>query len=192
MGMAIATVLKQLGYCETTKEVKTALNSTEMLVNNKRVKDHKHIIGLMDVLAVPSKGLYFRMIIDNKGKLFMIAIPKKEAALLPCRVNSITMVKGAKLQLNCHNGYNILIEKKTIAVNDTVVLNLENKKIEQHLPLKEGATVLVTGGKLAGTIAKLVKREGRVCTLKLDDATHTTLLKYVFVVGDTTPVVKLR
>ncbi len=190
--MGISTILKKLGFCDTTREVKTALNSREILVNGRVVLDFKYSVGFMDVLAVPTKKLYYRISIDNKGNLSIVEIDAKDANLLPCRVKTMRLIQGGKLQLNCHNGRNILQEKRDFKPNDTVLVNLELGQIIQRIPLKEGVHVLVTKGKQAGHIGVFEKIERGAALIKIDGHEHMSPIKYLFIIGEKEPVVKLR
>jgi len=183
-GMAISTVLKFLELCETTKEVKYALTHSEVLVNNKRVKDFKFMVGFMDVLSVPEKGLFYRMSLGKNGKLAMVAIDKKEAELVLCSIVGIRKVASGKLQYNCHNGYNFLVDKHDYKRLDTLIYNAAKRKIEGKLPLEPGAPVLLISGGFAGAFGTFIKAEGSVGEIKLNGKSHKTALKYIFPIGD--------
>ena len=59
------------------------------------------------------------------------------------------MLKGKKLQINFTDGNNLISDMKC-NVNDSVVVDMKNKKAEKCLPLKEKARVLVFEGKHTG------------------------------------------
>ena len=189
-GMSITSILKGLGFCETTKEVKQALAESIVQVNGRIVKDFKRIVGFMDVLGAPKEGLYFRMSIDERGKLVMIEESKTNANLLPCRVRGLCLIKGAITQVNCYNGYNLEMKEKP-KIGDTVVLNL-NTGATEVLPAKEQAMVLLIGGRRAGSIGTIVKHNGATAQVKMGDETHMSDAKHLFVVGGKKPVVKIR
>ena len=191
-GISITVILKLLGFCETTREVKTALIHNNVMVNGRVVKDNKFMVGLMDVLSVPDKKLYYRVTLDEKGMLDVIPIDSKEAVLLPCKVESVNLVKGGALQYHCHNGYNLRMEKKGCKPRETLILNVDTGKVEKHLPLEAGCAILLTGGGLAGKLGTFVRSEGKFGIVNVDDKEHLTSLKYVFVIGSKVPAVKIR
>ena len=70
LGMPINIVLREIfEYAKTTKEVKNILNNKEVLINGVRRKDHRFIVGFMDIIAIPGIKAYFRVLLDKKGKL---------------------------------------------------------------------------------------------------------------------------
>jgi small subunit ribosomal protein S4e len=183
-GMAIGTVFKLLGLCETTKEVKYALTNSEVFVNSRRVKDFKFLVGFMDVLSVPEKGIYYRMSLDRKGKLAMIEISSKEAELVLCQILQVRKIPGNKIQYNCHNGYNILSDKKDCKRNDVLMYDVAKKEVKERLTLDKGMPVLITGGGFAGSLGSFVAVEGNSGEILLDQTNHKTLAKYLFPIGD--------
>ena len=191
-GMSIATVLKLLGFCTTTKEVKTALNSQDVFINDRKETDFKAMIGFMDVLSIPEKKLFFRATYDVKGKLLTVPIDEKDSMLVLCRVRGITMVAGGKIQFNCLNGFNILSDKKIAQVNDVLLYDLKKKKIVQVFPLKAGTAVFMTGGNLIGHFGEYVKAERKTGVVLMDKKESHTSLNYIFVVGDKKPAIKLQ
>src|SRR3989344_3893102 len=63
LGMPISIIIKDLlGLAKTTREVKSILNVQEVLVDNKRRKERRYILGFMDVLSFPKIDKHYRMI----------------------------------------------------------------------------------------------------------------------------------
>jgi len=61
-GIPVVVALRDmLNKGKSAKEVKTLLLNNEVMVNGKRVKEIKHLIGLMDVLSIPKINEYFRL-----------------------------------------------------------------------------------------------------------------------------------
>ncbi|MCH7525605.1 MAG: hypothetical protein IIC74_11590, partial [Bacteroidetes bacterium] len=65
-----------------------------------------------------------------------------------CKVLNKTLSKKNKIQINLHDGSNVLTEDK-IKTQDTVYLDGENK-IAKHDPLEKGKPCLVISGKYLG------------------------------------------
>ena len=69
-------------------------------------------------------------------------------------------------------------------VNDSVLVNLKDKKVEECLPLKENANVFVFDGKHAGKsgIIKKIKMEKKIAEIEIDKKPVNVLIKQFMVV----------
>ena len=85
----------------------------------------------------------------------------KTANEKPCKVVGKTILKNKKMQLNLYDGKNIITDQK-VAVADTVLIDLKNKKITKVLALDKNATVLIIRGKHAGETGKVEKKNSKV------------------------------
>ena len=63
-------------------------------------------------------------------------------------------IKNKKTQLNLNDGANNLSEIKC-KINDSVLVNLKDKKIEKTLPFSKNSNVIVFAGKHAGKVGKI-------------------------------------
>jgi len=177
-GLPLGIALRDmLGKAQTTTEVKNLLNFTECKVDGKRRKDHRFIIGLMDVLQVGADN--YRMIINTKSKLQLTE--EKNPGQKPCAIKGKCIVKG-KIQLNLHDGSNMLTDDKKYKVGDTLLLGLPKKEIKGHLPLKEGAFVYLTGGGHVGETGIIEHLSGNVIVVKTKKATFETHKRYAFII----------
>ena len=173
------------GYAKTSAEVKTILQKKHVLVNGRRRLDHRSAAGFLDVVEVGSPEETVRIILDGKGKINYIKVPAKEAALKVCKVVGKTMLAGKKIQLNLNDGQNFRIEAKDpYKVWDSVVVDVKQNKIVEHLPFHKNATVFLIGGKQMGHTAKVLDMDAENVVIKLHDGTETRTNKAsVFVVG---------
>lgn len=187
----IAHVLKQLGHAQTTAEVKKILTGHEVLVDGKRVRDPKAQVGILDSIALPTSSEYYRVVYDTKARLQLVPIPKAEAASKPCKVIDKRMVPGAKLQLNLHNGRNILADKGAADTGDTLVLQVPGQKVLQRLALEKGALIYLLGGKHVGTLGVFEKIEDDEILFTANGQSIATAKKYALVVGKDKPVLTL-
>ncbi len=91
-------------------------------------------------------------------------------------------MKGKKIQINLNDGNNILSDAK-YSINDSVVINLKNKKIEKHLSLKENARVMIFEGKHAGQrgVIKKIDSEHKTVELDIDGKKVSALIKQLIV-----------
>jgi len=187
-----------LKLVETGKEAQTALKQRQILVDGRVVKDHAFAIGLMDVIAIPKIGKYYRVITSKDG-LKLLEIDQKESEKKLCKiVGKRTLGKG-KIQLNLHDGRNILLEKseKSFKTGDSLVLEMPSQKIAEHLPLEKGTTILVFEGKDTGHIGKVKNivvtesKEPNKVIFEEEGVEDETIIDHAFVVGKSKPVVKV-
>lgn len=191
--MALGTILKEiLGYVQNIKETKYVLSNDKVLVNGVVRKSQKFPVGIMDVLSVGEDN--FRIIINKKGKLMPIKIPKTEAKLILKKVTNKTSLKGKKTQINFGDGSNLLSNEK-YQTGDTVVFS--DNKVKEHLKFEKGAMIYITAGKQVGqvgTIKELKEKEGLQPTTIIftqGKENHETPKDYVFIVGKNKPLVTL-
>ncbi len=150
VGMSLGVVLRLLGQTATARETKKALMLQEVLVDGRRVRDPRFIVGLFDVITIAKEHVV--VLLDHLGRLAFRKIAADAAAKKVCRVDGKHPVKGGKLQLNLVDGRNILLEKDDYRVGDSVVLETPSQKIISHIPLTEGAHILLTGGRHVGSV----------------------------------------
>ncbi|HHO57214.1 MAG TPA: 30S ribosomal protein S4e, partial [Thermoplasmatales archaeon] len=104
-----------------------------------------------------------------------------------------TMVKGGKIQLNLHDGRNILVEEDTYKTGDVLKISLPEQEILDVIPLEAGNLAMITGGSHRGEIAEIegveITRNPMPNVVKLKG--FSTIKPYVFPVGKDKPLVQL-
>ena len=149
--MPVITVLRDiLGVCDTAKEAKRIVGNRDVFVDGKAVKNPKAPVGLMDVLSIPKLDADYRVLLNPRGKLALVKIEKDEASWKLCRIEDKTVVKGGKIQLNLHDGRNILLDKNDYKTGDVLKVAFDGQKILEAYPLAAGAAALVSSGNHAG------------------------------------------
>jgi len=192
LGMPLNIVLRDLlGYAKTNKEVKTILNTQEVLVDSKRRKDSRFNVGLMDSLSLLKTKEYFRVLFDKKGKIALIPIKENESRIKPCKIIGKRFVKG-KMQINLYDGKNILVEKGDYKIGDSVLVELPVLKIKEVLPIAKGSTVYLVGGRHVGEVGLLKEIKGNNIVVKTEKTEFETLKKYGFVVGKEKPAITIK
>ncbi len=191
-GLPLGLILRDtLKLASTTGEIKKILNNQEILVDGKRRKNHRLIVGLFDVISIPKISKNYRLLVDLKGRLILVEIPAEESRLKICKVLGKTVLRGGKMQFNLHDGKNILAGKEA-KVGDSFVLSLPNLEIKKVLPFKEGAYVFLTKGKHAGDAGVLKAIKGAEATYCARNTSIDTAKKYFFVVGEGKAEIKLE
>lgn len=196
-----------LGVAKTRSEVKTIIHEEKIIVDGKVQREELFPTGLMDVVSIPDMEKWYRVLPYEKGLLFH-PISKDEATFKLCRIENKTVLFGGSVQLNLHDGRNVLVkvkdpnkpEEDVFGTLDTLKINLPNQEILGHMKLAEGAPALIVGGKNAGKHGKIVaieqrlrqKRKNSLVTVEDEKGNRfQTTVDYVFVIGDKQPYISL-
>jgi len=196
-----------LGLAKTRGEVKTIVSRGKVMVDGKVQREELFPTGLMDVISISDIEKWYRVFPSEKG-LTLHPINKDEAGFKLCRVENKTVLNGGNVQVNLHDGRNMLIkvkdsnkpEEDVFKTLDTVKISLPNQEVQGHLKLTEGVQALIVGGKNIGRHGKIVavehregrKRKNALVTIEdLRGNRFQTTIEYVFVVGDTKPHILL-
>ncbi len=195
-GLPLLLLLRDLlKISRTRKETEKILNTRKILVDKRVVKDVKLPVGLMDSITISDDN--YRFLYNTHGDVKLVKIDDKESSLKICKIKDKSTVKGGKLQLNLHDGRNLLVDSNEHKPGDSILISLPNQEINKHLPCKKGMLVYITDGKHIGEIAEIyefIKSPGsnpdRVI-LKLNENKFETLKKYLFVIGESKPELNL-
>ncbi len=189
-----------LGYADNHREAKRILKEGKVLVDGKVVKDTKRSVGLMDVIEIPITKERFVVIIDRSGVLKLKEIKATESKSKLLSIKNKSIVKGGRVQLNFHDGRNMLIDSNKAgeySVHDTVSLSFKDQSIKQHVKYEAGALVFVTRGSHRSEVAtireinKIRSPMPNVVTLEKDGSQFRTIEDYVFVVGKDKPLISV-
>ncbi|WP_434731827.1 30S ribosomal protein S4e [Thermogladius sp. KZ2Tp1] len=202
----LIVVRNVLGYAETAREARRLISEGHFEIDGRVVRDYKFPVGFMDVLRIKTTDEYYRVVPVPTKVIGFVKIPKEEATFKLCRIRNKTTVKGGHIQLNLHDGRNVLIR-----VNDprnpvedvyetlgTVQLSLADNKIVDYIPLAENNLVIISGGRNVGRVGLLkkvhrgmgVKRSVAVIEDRIGNLFQTSL-NYVFVIGRDKPLITL-
>jgi small subunit ribosomal protein S4e len=197
-------VRKNLTQNYVAREVKRVLHEGKVLVDGVTRRDHKFPVGLMDVVKIPAIEKAFRVLPFPARGLDLQPIDKKETEFKLCSVVNKTLVKGGDLQLNLHDGRNVIVRKgesneelSSVKTHDTLKIEVPTQKIIDVVKYDVGALVLISGGKnvgLGGRIEEINKPKGTSIaasvTLKTDDGTTMEVpLHYTFAIGKKEPLI---
>jgi small subunit ribosomal protein S4e len=196
-----------LHVAQTRGEVKAIISSQKVIVDGEVQREELFPTGLMDVISIPEMEKTYRVLPSEKG-LALHVVGKDEAGFKICRIENKTVVNGGNVQLNLHDGRNILVkvkdpgkpEEDVFRTLDSVKISLPRQEILGHLKLGEGVQAVIVGGKNAGKHGKIVALEQREhqkrknALVTIEDARGNrfqTTVEYVFVVGDVKPLISL-
>ena len=178
--LVIRDILK---LADNSREAKRIINSGNVLVDGRVIKDYKFPVGFMDIIEIPKTGEVYRVLLDKKGRLQLNKIEENDSKL--CKIVNKSTIKGGKIQVNLHDGKNVIIDENDYNVGDVI-------------DLKEGACVLITGGKHTGelgTVSEIIVNESsNPNTIIIENSAKDeflTLKDYAFVVGEDAPAISL-
>jgi small subunit ribosomal protein S4e len=197
MSLPLIVILRDhLKLIETKQQAKVLANNKKLLVNNKAITDLNHGVGLFDTISIPSINNYFRLVLDYKGGLKIIAIDEKESKIKLLRVDNKKRLKQGIIQFNLTGGRNLL-SKDNFSIGDSLLFDLDKNKVIKRLPIKIGSKVLVIKGRHAGETSLLAGfKEFESITkdraiLKNKETTYQTMKDYIFVLGEGKEEIKI-
>jgi|SRR3989338_1921011 len=172
-----------LKIAQNRKEVKKAIQSGNILVNNKITRDERNSILLFDTLTIIPLKKYYQLGLSEYGKFKLEEIKESEINKKISKIIDKKMQKGKKIQLNLSDGRNLLYDGKC-NINDSVIINFKDKKITGCLPLKEKANSIIYGGKHAGKKGIITKLElkRKIAKLNTGDKEINVLIKHLMVI----------
>lgn len=191
LGMPLIIILREvLKYGKTAREIKNILNKKIISVDGIRRKDPRLIAGLFDVVGIEERNEYYRIMLNKKGKIALNPIDKSEAQFKPCKIIGKSKLKE-KIQLNLYDGKNILVDKDSFKVGDSLIISLPKPEIKNHLKLEKNNTIYLTGGKHVGDIGIVedIKDKNIFYKSKSGEVFETSK-KYAFVIGNEKPLIK--
>jgi small subunit ribosomal protein S4e len=191
---AVIVLRDLIGACDTSKEAKRIIGDRELIVDGRPVKNPKAPIGVMDTVSIPKLKENYRVLLSDKGKLTLVAIPEDHATWKLVRIEGKTKIAGGKIQLNLSGGRNITLDANQYHTGDTLKIDVLEQKILASYPVVSGAPALIINGALTGkvdTISEKIQTKGSTSnTIKFVDGTET-VTRNVFVIGATKPEITL-
>ncbi|MDZ7688014.1 MAG: 30S ribosomal protein S4e [Halobacteriales archaeon] len=180
-----------LGYVENAKELRYALDNDGVLVNGEAVSDHRLPVGTFDIVAFPARDEYYRVFPGEGGRLSLVSVEEDAADNKLARIDGITYLKGGDVQLNLHNGANVVVDDDGYSTKDSVVIDLETNDVLERFSFEEGSAVTAVDGRHSGEVGELTEyivSEGSspntVIAELPDGSTFETVEEYIFVIGE--------
>jgi small subunit ribosomal protein S4e len=183
----------KLQLCDTAAEARYIIGKRGVLVDGKVVANYKHPVGFMDVISIPKLKEHYWVMLDTRGKIKLIRITKDESKWKLARIENKTTVTGGKIQLNLHDGRNILLKENKYKVCDVLKIKMEKQKILGSYPFDKGHIAMLIGGKHVGQIAtitdKVVTKSPMSNVVSFED--FSTSQEHVFVLGKDKPEITI-
>jgi len=185
-----------LDLCDNYRETKRIIASGDILVDGLQRKNHKFPCGFMDVLSIPKLKKDYRILFDKNGKLILVPISGKDAEWKLRRIENKTMIKGNKIQLNLHDGTNILVKKDEYKTGDVLKISFKDNKISDVFKYETGTVSMIIGGSHIGEMANIEdiqiipSSKPNLAKMKGENE-FSTITHYIFPIGKTKPTILL-
>ena len=188
-----------LEIVDTHREAKKLIGLGHLKVDGKVVRDKGYPVGLMDVLSIEKMNKFYRILPDSHHGLILHEISKEASSFKLCRIKNKTSIKGGNIQLNLHDGKNILIvvddprsPKEDIYKRmDVLKISIPEQEILKVFNFKENNLAIIMSGKNIGQVGKIItilKRFGpksSTVAIQQNNENHTeTLYDYTFIIGE--------
>ena len=148
--MAVRDLLR---LARNTKEVKLLKNEKKLKINGVLVKDIRQPIKILNIFEADK---VYTLTLTSNGKFIFEPTKTKDQRL--CKVTGKKIQKAHQIQLNLHDGSNIIIsDKEKIKINDSIYLDFEGK-LKSHVPLEKGKTALIISGNHLGFRGKITEK----------------------------------
>jgi len=180
LGLALKEFLK---IAKTNAEAKKILQLKTINVNGKKRTDLQYPIGLLEVVEIKETNEKYRLSFSDTGFLQFVPIKDNESGIVPLKILGKKKTKG-KTQLNLFNGMNVLVDNDSYKTNDSVIVDLKDKKIKTHIPMKENSRIIMIAGKNTGKKGTIESVSGNKVKVKTKDGSFETITKNIFVIGD--------
>jgi len=182
----------------THREAKKLIGLGKFKIDGKIICDVTYPIGLMDVLSIVTTNTHYRILPDSHHGLILHEISEDESLYKLCRLANKTTIKGGQLQLNLHDGRNILIAIKdpkkpkedVYKRMDILKISIPEQEILKVLKFKEDNLALIISGKNIGQVGKIISIKKRfgpkasTVSIENEDSQTETLYDYTFIVGE--------
>ena len=175
------------------------MNRKLIKIDGRVVSIPKFPVGLMDVVEIEQLKKTYRILPHELHVMMPFEMKQTSTISKACQIMNKSTIKNGIIQLNLHDGRNILLPKEEgieqkYRSKDTIIIDLPSQKIVNHFPFKEGMYAIIIAGRNVGkhgTIKEFQWRFGpRASTVTLKSAEGTevqTTPEYIFVIGEKSP-----
>ncbi|MEM2115461.1 MAG: S4 domain-containing protein [Candidatus Woesearchaeota archaeon] len=179
-----------LKLAKTRKEVRYMINSKQIYLNGKVIKDDKQGCSLFDVIYVQPYNRHYRIIMHKK-KLDLLEIKESESKISIAKVVKKTVLpkRHAKkenanyIQINLSNGKNFLTNDNSIKTGCGVIFNFFDNKIVSVIPLEIKSLVYIEKGSHEGEIGTVVEMDEDECIVEIQGKRRRLKKSYLLPVG---------
>ena len=169
--IAMRDILK---LAKTKKEVKKMIIQKMLKINGKEVQHYTDAIRLFNLFEA---GKTYVLKLSPTRKFFLEETKDVKERL--CKVTGKKLLANKKIQINLHDGTNVLGDNK-IKVGDSVYLDLSGK-IKSHVSPEKGKEVFIVAGRHEGQHGKISEVKENKINVKFKGGSSLLDLKNIFI-----------
>lgn len=182
-----------LGYVDSRKEARYALNQDNVVINGEAESDEERPVGMFDIVAFTEREEYYRVFPDEGGRLTLTPMDEESAQSKLGKIEGKQHVPGGDVQLTLHDGQTLLVDEDSeYNVGDSLVVANEDGEIVAHFDYEEGALATAVAGQHAGRIGEITEIEltessspNNVQLSSYDDETEfETIEEYIVIIDE--------
>ena len=201
----VILIRDSLAYAQTAKEAIRIIHDSKVKVDGKVRRDHRFPAGLMDIVQIQGVDQVFRVLPKPARGLSLSPVGPEEAGYKLCKITGKRTLPKAKVQVNLHDGRNLLLQGKVQApkgveeylVGGSLQLAIPSQKILKYIPFQSGSLGLVIDGRNEGLHGKITSiSEGThsrpgIARLETIQESFETPAEYIIPVGIDTSLIAL-
>lgn len=198
-GMPLLLWLRDyLKISESKREAKYLVKHNKVFVNGQKINLYQPV-GIFDVISIPDINKYYRVLINDKGKLYLKEIDEKESNIKIIRIIRKQTIKDNKIQVTGMDGRNFILDNN-VNTGDSIVYDFKDRKIVNILKMEKGSLIYIFDGAKVGEIGKLEelrifkKTFGHKRFITYRDSNNnvkSTIWDYAIVIGKENPLISL-
>lgn len=163
-----------LHLAKTKREIKKMITQKILKINWTEVMHPNEGVHLFNIFKAdkeyilklsPTRKFFFEETKDSKERL--------------CKVIGKKLLSEGRVQLNLHDGTNIIGDNK-VKVGDSIYLDSSNK-MKKHVAPEKGKEVFVASGRYEGQDGKIVEVKDKNILIKFKEGSSALRLENVFV-----------
>ena len=190
-GVPLLILLRDvLGYVDSRKEARYALNQGGILVNGDSLGDEERPIGMFDIVEFTERDEHYRVFPDEGGRLALSPIDAEDADSKLGKIVGKQQVPGGATQLSLHDGRTLEVDNEEYAGSDSIVVDYADEVLA-HFPYEEGALVTAVRGQHAGEVGDIEEIQvtpgsspNNVLVSQDDGGGFETIAEYVVVIDE--------
>ena len=190
-GVPLLIVLRDvLGYADTRKEARYALDQDSVLINGKAVSDEERPVGMFDILAFTERDEYYRVFPGQGGRLSLTPIDAESAGSKLGKVVNKQHVPGGEVQLTLHDGQTLVVDDESYDTDDSLIVDNESDEVVAHFEYETGALVTAVNGEHAGEVGRVDEirvtpgSADNIVQVEQEDGAFETVEDYVVVIDE--------
>lgn len=161
-----------LKLANSAREVKKMITQKLLKINGRIVFDMRESIHLFNILEA---GKTYILKLSQLRKFFLEESKDSKERL--CKVIGKSILKGKKIQLNLHDGTNIIGDNK-FKIGDSIYLSLDGK-IKKHISPEKGGEVFIIKGRYEGQSGKISDIHGKKLLIKFKEGSSNLDLESI-------------